>query len=197
MPVCIHSKYFNYHLNDLKNQRDYLLKRKEKRSVVSFAKRFYDLLSDPLARPADGLSADDMLDDEDSNSLESRPKIKNKKLRPSPYKLSAEQPTDKTKIILEHPDKNLVKQVIRMGQQYHEQIRNDQVKIFDPAKEFTDDKLTVAGWGTIDSYDTILPDVLMETEITQKRSEICENSYGDDVFFRSKMICANDPGEPF
>lgn len=49
--------------------------------------------------------------------------------------------------------------------------------------------------GTTDSYETLLPDVLMETEITQKRSEVCENSYGDDVFFRSKMICANDPGE--
>ena len=49
--------------------------------------------------------------------------------------------------------------------------------------------------GTIDAYETILPDVLMETEVSQKKSEVCENSYGDDVFFRSKMICANDPGE--
>ena len=62
-----------------------------------------------------------------------------------------------------------------MGQAYHEQIRNEPAKNFDPAKEFTEEKL-------------------METEVSQK-SEICENSYGDDVFFPSKMICANDPGE--
>ena len=47
-----------------------------------------------------------------------------------------------------------------------------------------------------DAHDgTSLSDVLMEADISQKKSEVCENSYGDDVFFRSKMICANDPGE--
>lgn len=142
MPVCIHSKYFNYHLNDLKNQRDYMLKRR-KRGLVSFAKRFSDLFG--FGTPADALTGEDLIDDENNNSLDSTPKIKNKK-KQRPNKLRGEKPTDKTKIILEHPDKNLVRQVVRMGQFYHEQIRNDPVKIFDPAKEFTTDKLTVIGW---------------------------------------------------
>lgn len=123
-----------------------MLKRRAKRGLISFAKRFSDLFGDLLGTPADALTADDLIDDEEGNSLESKPKIKNKK-KFRPNKSNAEKPTDQTPIILEHPDTNLIRQVVRMGQEYHDQIRNDPLKIFDPSKEFTDDKLTVCGWG--------------------------------------------------
>lgn len=143
MPVCLHSKYFNYHVNDLKNQREYDLKRRSKREV-SFAKRFTDLFRGLLGEPK--VKADDPVDDENENSVQSSPKIKNKKAF-RPERLLADQPTDQTPIILKHPDEQLIRQVVKMGQAYHQQIRNDPVKIFDPAKEFTEDKLLVAGWG--------------------------------------------------
>lgn len=112
MPICIHSKNFNYLINDLKDHR-------EKNMIRSVS------------------------------SLESRSEIGGNKtnLRPSLKWLQFDQPTDQSPIILDHPDKQLIRQVVKMGEIYHEQIRNDPVKIFDPAKEFTEDKLTVCGWG--------------------------------------------------
>ena len=176
-PICIHSKYFNYHINELQQNRNQFL----------FRRNTFD-------------RNENFIDD---NELEKRAKIdqqKEMKLQPSldsiMFKASIEQPSDKSKIILDHPDKNLIRQVLSLTEIYYEQMRNDPVKIFDPAKEFVVGKLTVCGWGSTDKYDLeILPGVLIETEITQKRSDVCENAYGDDVFFRSKMICANEAGK--
>lgn len=166
-PICLHSKYFNYHINELKEYRDFFLKRFRREDKV-----------------------DDNSSDSKPNGLKPTRVLKNKSKAKK-----TDIPTDKHKIILEHPDKELIQRVVQTVDRYYYQIRNDPVKIFDPAKEFTNDNLTVVGWGSTDRYDlSILPDVLMETEITQKKSSICENSYGDDVFFRSKNICANDEG---
>lgn len=186
-PICIHSKNFNYLLNDLKNQRENQRNyKRQAKGQLSFTKRFNDLFGDLLGTSvlAGGDLINNMSEEIKNNSEKIRSKIENKKLRSSPKNLHFEMPTDKTPIILEHPDKHLVEQVIKMGEQYHQQIQNDPVKIFDPAKEFTDKKLPVIGWGLIDRYKPILTDVLMEAEIKQKPSEMCENTYGDDVFFR-------------
>ena len=56
-----------------------------------------------------------------------------------------DQPRDDHKIILRHPDKNLINQVVKTVGMYYQEIRNDPVKIFDPSKEFTHDNITVIG----------------------------------------------------
>lgn len=189
-PVCIHSKYFNYHINDLKASRQ------------SFIKRGKREIHHKLPLSINGSSIDEQNNQFDNNNdidddvLDSPQDDEKKKIRLLKRPILGKHPNNNKKIILNHPDKNLIQEVIRMTKIYHHQIRNDPVEIFDPSKEFTKDKLSVVGWGSIDRYDTrILPDVLMETEISQKKPEICENSYGDDVFLRSKMICANEEGK--
>lgn len=195
-PICIHSKYFNYHINELKSN-GYHHTNRVKRDIS------LNWIGDLFINPFSGLFGgkdEDVVDD----PFEQTPKVnKQNELRPSKTSNNDDddsrqlvnQPTDKHRIILDHPDKDLIKRVVSTVYDYYGQIKNDQEKIFDPAKEFTKDKLTVVGWGNMDRYESVLPDVLMETEIIQRKSDVCENAYGDDVFFRSKMICANDEGK--
>lgn len=187
-PICLHSKYFNYYINDLKEKRHL---NRAKRDIFGSVSNFF---GDQYNKLFGGTV--DTIDEPFEEKSKFNEQIELKPVPKFNEHASATQPTDKHKIILDHPDKNLIRQVVDTVGLYYLEIRNDPLKIFDPAKEFTKDKLTVAGWGSIDRYDlSKLPDVLMETDIRQKKPDICENAYGDDVFFRSKMICANDAGE--